>query len=95
MMVYLSVSLNEIDSSLQRLLVENQNLAKTEPESFLLLGIKQPSVTLCQKGFRQNRKQFTACINLDKKLKDQSRALHSHFFAILHHKSTEWKTYVF
>ena len=32
---------------------------------------------------------------LDYKLKDQSGALHSPLFTILHHKSTEWKNYVF
>ena len=40
-------------------------------------------------------KQFAAGINLDKKSKDQSGALHSPFNAILHHKSTKWKTYYF
>ena len=53
---------------------------------------KQPSCTLRQKRFRQNRTQFAARNSLDKKLKDQSGALHSPLFAILHHKSTEWKT---
>ena len=42
-----------------------------------------------KKGFRQNRTQYAARIGLVKKLKDQSGALHSPLFAILHHKSTE------
>ena len=50
-----------------------------------------PSFTSGQKGFKQNHTQFAVRISLDKKLKDQSGALHSPFFAILHHKSTEWK----
>ena len=40
-------------------------------------------------------KQFAACISFNKKLKDQSGAPHSPFFAILHHKSFEWKIYCF
>ena len=31
------------------------------------------------KGFRQNRTQFAVPISLDKKLKDQSKAIHSPF----------------
>ena len=37
---------------------------------------------------------FSLGISLDKKLKDQSRALHSPVFSILHHKSSEWTTYI-
>ena len=42
----------------------------------------------------RQKTRFAARISLDKK-KDQRGALHSPFFAILYHKSTEWKTYSF
>ena len=50
---------------------------------------------LTTKMIQTNRILSAACISLDKKLKDQSGALLSPFFAFLHHKTNEWKTYVF
>ena len=50
---------------------------------------------LTTKRIQTKRTQFAAYNTLDKKLKDQSGALHSSFFAILHHKGTELKTYGF
>ena len=39
---------------------------------------------------------FLARISLDKKLKDQSMQSTAFlYFSLLHHKSTEWKTYSF
>ena len=72
----------------------NCKLCTALSELFMSRG-KQPSCTSRQTGFCQNCTQFAVSISIDKKLYDQSGALHSPLFAILHHKRIESKTYVF
>ena len=44
---------------------------------FICRGVNNPYLPHEKKRFRQNRTQFSSRISLDKKLKDQSGALHS------------------